>query len=448
MSARRICLLALVCGLIAPAGAAGRTVTFRLGPIALGSYQSRISTEHVPTPRLTGSITSMHARVVDLRGHFVPQHIVMLHHVTFVNDGVHLGDKGQEYCGRHQDERFYGTGEEDESMVLPPGYGYHVRRGDRWHASWMLMNHRFEPRRVYIEYTVRITPGWHDIGVTPYWLGVAPCPKDPIFEVPGGGAPGSDYVKSIVWKPPADGRIVAVGTHLHGGAKSMDILEPACGNRALVTTGSEYGPASDPIYHVLPQIHEPGPRFVSYPLSPTGIPVHRGSSLTVRGVYDGELPHSRVMAIMHAYVAPAPKGVGPPCGPLPTDVHYLHWDQPYRTEVPQVFIPLTIRDATGRAQAIDDLPGPVYSPRGTPTVAISNTMFNHQKVEIPTGGSIRYVFRDRTLHDVTTANGPTAIGSQYMSRGRVYTQRFTRPGTYQLYCTLHPVDMHQVVVVK
>ena len=444
-------LLAAICAALAlalPAGAAGKTMTFRLGPIVLGGYQSKIDTPlNIPTPRMTGSITYMHARVVDLRGRFVPQQIVMLHHVAFVNDGVHLGDRHQDYCGRRATERFYGTGEEDESLILPPGYGYHVRKGDRWHASWMLMNHRFQTRSVYVEYTVHITPGWHDTPVTPYWLGVAPCPRDPIFEVPGGGAPGSDYVRQISWTPPADGRIVAVGTHLHGGAKYMDIREPACGNRALVTTSSEYGQPDDPIYHVLPQIHEPGPRYVSYPTSATGIPVHRGSRLIVRGVYDGELPHSRVMAIMHAYVAPAPHGAGPACSPLPSDVTYRHWDRPYRTDVPKVWIPLTLRDADGRAQAIEDLPGPYFAPRGTPTVTVANTSFSHEKVYIPKGGSIRYVFRDDQWHDVTTANGPTAIGSQYLKDGASYVQRFPRSGTYQLYCTLHPVDMHQQVVV-
>jgi len=438
----------LACALPATAGA--KTETFRIGPIVLHGYESKLETPlDIPTPRITGSITYMHARVIDAHGGFIPQQIVMLHHVAFVNDGVHYGDKRQQYCGWHKTERFYGTGEEDESLMLPPGYGYHVRAGDRWHASWMLMNHRFATRKVYVEYTVHITPGWHDVGVTPYWLGVAPCPKDPIFEVPGGGAPGSDYIKRISWTPPADGRIVAVGTHLHGGAKYMDIREPSCGNRALVTTQAQYGMPDDPIYHVLPQIHEPGPRAVSYPMTPTGIPVHKGERLVVRGIYDGELPHSRVMAIMHVYVAPpGPQGVGPKCGPLPTDVHDVNWDKPYRTDVPKVLIPLTQRDATGHAEAISDLPGQFFAPTSTPTVDIQATRFSHPKIYLPTpGSSIRYVFKDAVWHDVTTANGPTAIGSQYLKDGASYVQTFTRPGTYQLYCTLHPVDMHQVIVV-
>jgi plastocyanin len=332
-------------------------------------------------------------------------------------------------------------------MVLPPGYGYHVRAKDRWHASWMLMNHRYSARRVYIEYTMRISPGWHDTGVTPYWLGVAPCLRDPIFEVPGGGAAGSDYVKTIDWTPPADGRIVALGTHLHGGAHGMRITDPACGDRTIVQTDAEYGEPDDPIYHVIPQIHEPGPRAVTYPLTAEGIPIRRGETYRVQSDYDGELPHARVMAIMHAYVAPAAAPVGA-CAPLPANVTTLHYDQPYRTTVPQVFIPLTVRGPDGRAEAVSDLPGPFFRPATSAQVAVRNYDFSHHKIEIPSGGQVTWRFDDPALHDVTTANGPRAFGSQYLRHGQSFRRTFTTPGTYSIYCTLHPVDMHQVVVVR
>lgn len=65
----------------------------------------------------------MCARLVDGRGGFVPQDQVMIHHVVFVNAGRFGGVRSQEYCGKGDKERFYGTGEEDQSLLLPPGYG-------------------------------------------------------------------------------------------------------------------------------------------------------------------------------------------------------------------------------------------------------------------------------------------------------------------------------------
>jgi plastocyanin len=203
----------------------------------------------------------------------------------------------------------------------------------------------------------------------------------------------------------------------------------------------------DPIYHVVPNIHEPGPRITTYPMSEQGVPIRGGERLSVHSVYDGELPHTRVMAIMHLYVAPAKRPV-PACAPLPGDVETLHWSQPYRTEIPRVFVPLTIRDATGHAKVVDDLPGPVYRPRGAATVDVRGFRFNHPKVEIARGQTVRWRFGDGTIHDVTLANGPRGFGSQYYTRGNSWQRRFSVPGTYQIFCSLHPVDMHQVVVVR
>jgi len=437
-------MTALLC---ASASAKTITKTYRIGPVALSPYSTDYETVDVPHPKIKGSLTFMHARVVDRSGNFVPQHIVMLHHIAMVNDGRFDGDKSQYYCKTGYKERFYGTGEEDQSLLLPQGYGYRVRANDRWHASWMLMNHRWLARKVYIEYTLKMDSGWSDVPVKPYWLGVEPCPPDPIFEVPGGGEPGSNYNKTIDWKVPQDGRIVAVGTHLHGGAKGMQITEPSCGNRTLLSSEAQYGLANDPIYHVLPMMHEPNPRYDSYPLTPTGIPIRRGETYRVNATYDNELPHARVMGIMHAYVAPATAPV-PKCAPLPTDIQTIGYDQPFRTAVPRVHIPLATRGSDGRAHPIKTIRGQYYRPHGDAIIRIHNYRFDHQKVVINRGQAVRWLFDDTEWHDVTTANGPTAFGSQHLKNGQGWHRAFHTPGTYQLYCTLHPLDMHQIVKVR
>ena len=444
---RRSVLAVLLLALALPAVAGARTATYRIGPIAIGSYGAEFKTSfHLPHPRTNFSLTYMHARIVDARGRAVAQHHVMLHHVAFVNWGRFNGDKHQYYCKTGEKERFYGTGEEDQSLLLPPGYAYRVRAKDRWYATWMLMNHHHHPRTVFIEYTIRYQRGWNPTPVTPYWLGVEPCLGDPIFEVPGGGGPGSTFTKQIGWTPPVDGRIVAVGTHLHGGAKVMQITDPACGDRPLVQSVPEYGLPDDPIYHVLPQIHEPSPRYDSYPMSAAGIPVRKGHRYRISALYDNELPHARVMGIMHAYVAPATSPV-PACAPLPTDVQTISWDHPFRLDIPKVDIPLAARGPDGRAHAVGSLSGPWFRPRGDTVVRLRDLGFSHRKVVLTAGSAIRYVFDDPVLHDVTSANGPTAIGAQPRKDGETWTHRFTKPGTYQLYCTLHPLDMQQEVQV-
>ena len=153
------------------------------------------------------------------------------------------------------------------------------------------------------------------------------------------------------------------------------------------------------------------------------------------------------MAIMHAYVAPATAPVAA-CAPLPNDVQTINWSQPHRLEPPEVYVPLTMRGANGRAKAVTDLPGKYYRPPGDAVVNILGLHFNHQKVVIDRGRAVRWRFGDPFVHDVTTANGPTAFGSQHLKNGEGWHLRFTRPGTYRVYCTLHPVDMHQIIIVR
>jgi hypothetical protein len=46
------------------------------------------------------------------------------------------------------------------------------------------------------------------------------------------------------------------------------------------------------------------------------------------------------------------------------------------------------------------------------------------------------------------ASGPFGFSSPFSRIGRTYTQQFERQGTYKLFCSLHPVLMHEVVDVR
>ena len=79
---------------------------------------------------------------------------------------------------------------------------------------------------------------------------------------------------------------------------------------------------------------------------------------------------------------------------------------------------------------------------------MKNFAYSHPNLSIPLGASITWRFLDSAQHDVTLANGPFGFSSPFSSSGATYKQKFVRPGRYKLFCTLHPVVMHEVVDVR
>jgi plastocyanin len=430
------------------ASAATRTFTARIGPIKMDAYETRQASDPAPAPRVNGHVTAMHAHVVDAAGRPVPQQHVMLHHVFFANYGRFPGDRRGGDCDPRRAETFYGTGEEDQAVDLPAGYGYRVRRGERWRVGWMFMNHQPRAETVYLEYTFRVTdePGLTD--VKPYWISVS-CQRNKIYSVPGNGGPGAVHTRSRTWVAPRGGRIAAAAAHAHGGALSVAVSEPRCGRRLLTST-ARYGTAADPIYRLSPVLHEPAPRSMSALTTPTGWPIRRGDRLRITSRYSNEHPHSAVMGIMHLYVA-AGGGRTERCPAPPTDVseHRLAFPgAPGRDRPPQVTPQLSALDDAGVARPLDDLAGPLRVLRGDATVSVAAVRFRPRKLSILRGATVRWRFQDPILHDVTLASGPRAFASAYSDRGATYRKRFTVRGEYRIFCSLHPVALSQIVRVR
>ena len=85
---------------------------------------------------------------------------------------------------------------------------------------------------------------------------------------------------------------------------------------------------------------------------------------------------------------------------------------------------------------------------GPAKVRLVHNQFVPAKLEIPLNGSITWTFADSVGHNVLLANGPQVVGSPTLSGGATYTSRgFLKPGDYQFFCYLHPVTMHQEVIV-
>ena len=211
----------------------------------------------------------------------------------------------------------------------------------------MLMSHSIRPENAYIRYRVKVVTGKRLTGVRPFWLRANGCGKQVSYPVPGGGPPGSTSRRSSTWRVPMDGRIVAVGGHLHGSAKNMWLSQPRCHNRRLLDTAPRYGMPNHLYYRARPILHEPGPIDTRYFLSRTGIPVRRGERIRITGTYEGTRPHPRVMSIMHVYIAPT-RDVPKRCKALPADAKELEKPGPVRTEPPQVVVPLNGVRPNGR----------------------------------------------------------------------------------------------------
>jgi plastocyanin len=442
------CVIAVGLALAAAGPAAAKlvTVTHRSKGVSLKPYEVRYTTrntKHVVPPHLDGFLVGMNARVVDRRGRQLPVQRVMLHHIVYKTLG-----RIDPVCGGRA-QSFYGTGEENLPLRLPPNYGYRVRKHDRWDSGWMLMNHTHTVQKAYIEYTATVETRGHLAAVTPYWMRATGCDsaRDPIFTAPGGGSPGSHYKIASTYTLPSSGLLIASGGHAHGGDYDLTLSEPACGDRPLFVSKPTFGMPDHPYYRVKPVLHEPGPINMSWNQTGVGIPVEKGEPLKVTADYDGELPHVRAMGIMHVYIEHKPNP-GPKCSPLPTDVQNIGTSTPGRSLPPKVTVPLTGIDSSGHATTIARPPGPIRHFNGSATINVKDFAYSTRNVSIPVGSSLRYRFLDRQTHNVSLANGPLGFASLNLHNGQRFSQRFTRPGVYQSFCTLHPVAMTQAIFVR
>ena len=440
-------LLALLV-VAAPAAARERTVTMRAGPYTLGSFETVRPKVIVPSPRVDGAITYMHSRLVDRRRRPVTIKRVMLHHVVFINRGRFEGDRRPK-CGARFGEPFYGTGEENQALRLPAGYGYRTRRGDIWKMQTMLMSHTRKVSKVWVEYRMRIRTGERFKHVTPYWVRVTNCRNEPSYSVPGGGPPGSHHLRTNLWRMPADGYIVAGGAHLHGGAHNITIRQPSCRGRRLMASDPSYGMPGSLVYRVKPLLHEPGPINTGWFMSRTGVAVRGGDMLRATANYDAERAHPGVMGVWHVYIHHR-RVRGPRCAPLPGDAREHLIKGPARPDPPAVHVPLTAL-VGGRPTPIDHPKGRLFyygSPFDQPFVAVDDGRFKKVNLSVAAGTEITWRFQDRVAHKVSLVNGPRSMGSPTLAGGARYRRTFTVPGTYQLFCYLHPMTMHQEVVVR
>jgi plastocyanin len=455
--------IAAVALLVLPAAApaAVQTYTERVGPVQVGGYEVRQDVSVAPHAPVDGYITNMEVDVVDASGAPVPIYRLMLHHIVFANlnrqDATCNGFLGfdERPSAPFSSERFYAAGEERAKMALPAGYGYKLNPRDTWGLLYMLMNHRPSTDQAYIQYKYRVVSGADAAGfkrVEPYWLDVENCRADPIYNVKGTKDRGSTDTESADFTFPKPGYIVGGAGHVHGGARGLTMTQPECGDRQIGESLPTWGNPDHPFYRVRPVLHEPGPIAMSGFQSQAGIPVAAGETVRLNSLYDNSLPHTRVMGIMITYVHHVNADSAPdPCAPLPGDHKTLLAPGTLegRTKRPIRYrIPLTGLDEEGDAVTIRKPPGKTKRVRSGGTIAVGDRFFDKPNVRLKRGGELSWQFSGQELHNITLANGPIGLGSPNLDGDRTFTRRFTRNGTYRLFCALHPVQMHERVVVR
>jgi len=247
---------------------------------------------------------------------------------------------------------------------------------------------------------------------------------------------------------PLSGRIVAAAAHLHGSAKGMTVKQPRCEDRTLIDHKPLYGFKDDIVYRSRPILHEPGPIATGHFLSKSGLPVRKGEMIRVTGLYDATRPHVQVMAITHVYIAPdreAPRA----CKPIPKDAHIFWTRKDGRSQAPYAPVPLNGLGMDGLVREIDRPPGDMRVVNGPQTlVKLTDQRFQPANVSVPKGTNVVWRFTGAGLHNVMLASGPRLVSSTNQRKGFRYVRKLHTPGTYKLFCYLHPITMTQTIEVR
>jgi plastocyanin len=78
-------------------------------------------------------------------------------------------------------------------------------------------------------------------------------------------------------------------------------------------------------------------------------------------------------------------------------------------------------------------------------VTIKEFKFTPAALEISRGTTVRWVNHDEETHTITATTG--AFASTGLGNDETFSQTFTRPGSYEYFCALHP-KMRATVIVK
>ena len=84
---------------------------------------------------------------------------------------------------------------------------------------------------------------------------------------------------------------------------------------------------------------------------------------------------------------------------------------------------------------------------GTATVTIQSFGFHPSSITVTAGTKVTWVQKDTTPHTVKGSGASAFLHSSPLNQGQTYTATFSKPGTYNYICSIHP-DMHGTVIVQ
>ena len=270
---RLLLAVGILLALAAPARADTRTLTLRYGPVHMGGYNVEFPKAAVKAPKVNGYVTYMTASLVDQRGRPITIRDVMLHHLVFHRSGPRpeLGP-----CTSRSGEAIYGTGEENEDLRFPGGYGYRVRKADKWRITSMLMSHSERSIDAYIQYKVTVVTGRAMKNVEPFWVRANGCGAQVSYAVlataaraPATTASTTGRSRSTAGSSPPAGTCTAA-------RRTCGCPSRAVRHRRILDNSPHFGMPDHIYYKARPILHEPGPFDTRYFMSRTGIPVRKG----------------------------------------------------------------------------------------------------------------------------------------------------------------------------
>jgi plastocyanin len=79
-------------------------------------------------------------------------------------------------------------------------------------------------------------------------------------------------------------------------------------------------------------------------------------------------------------------------------------------------------------------------------VVIDNFTYSPLTLTVAAGTKVTWVNRDDVPHTVTSPNKPRVLASPSLDTDESFTFEFTRPGTYDYFCAVHPKMTGKIIV--
>lgn len=83
-------------------------------------------------------------------------------------------------------------------------------------------------------------------------------------------------------------------------------------------------------------------------------------------------------------------------------------------------------------------------PATEPRIEITKHSFSLPTVSVPAGATVTWVNHDDDVHTVVSTTA--LFRSPGLDTDDSYSYRFTTPGTYEYFCTLHPLMVGKIIV--